>query len=511
MNRKLRILALVLSVVIAAGALSLSACKKETGEKITIGFNLNGAPFAQPQNDITVTVGKKYGSLPSPSGTHFTFNNWYTNRTNMSATNLVTADTLVSLAYDHVLYADWTGKPINVTFDLNGGTYYGDDEIPGVTAEYGKMYGAAVPRPPQPPEDIPAGDYPWIFHYWYAVVDGERVEITPDSMVAIDTDHTLVAYFAPPKTVWDFSKEEDRPWMEFLYATDSLHNGTCPGTEWNESGEYPTLTITDAALHAVAVIYREPVLEGEVVTFELEIDLPEGSSDMSLPIWFKIGAVGGIAEWDELKVAGSDKLQWTGLSSGIIRVESIPAVRYLNQGAILWICSWGSIPSAGMPIHTSVPGTVYTFRSVTKLPALPERDSWNFASSLDARYFDTENHLNGGAAAPYIDAAKNDLGKKWLALTAGGWGNVMLMPPALGIGGVITFTVDYSGSKPAAEISFAHATSEWTMITTALSAEPLGGNIWRLTMTRPSGSRNTISLGNGLSGRTVYITDVVIT
>ena len=140
------------------------------------------------------------------------------------------------------------------------------------------------------------------------------------------------------------------------------------------------------------------------------------------------------------------------------------------------------------------------------------KTTFDFTPASDVYYFNTENYRDGDSVgAPNIDANKTTLGKKWFALSAGGWGNIMLMLQnfTFNAGTKITFIVDYNGSKPGDEISFTHSTNQWTMVTTTVVTESLGGNIYKLTMTRPSsGSRNTISLGNGLGGRTVYITDV---
>ena len=70
----------------------------------TVTFSANGGTVS-PANKI-VTWGLPYGALPTPTKSGSIFNGWYTSTTGGTK---VTADTLVSLTRDHLIYAQWTG------------------------------------------------------------------------------------------------------------------------------------------------------------------------------------------------------------------------------------------------------------------------------------------------------------------------------------------------------------------------------------------------------------------
>ena len=73
----------------------------------TVTFDANGGSTAVP-GIWTVTFGSKYGKMATTSRSSYTFNGWYTAA---SGGTKVTADTIVSIAKDHTLYAQWTYNP----------------------------------------------------------------------------------------------------------------------------------------------------------------------------------------------------------------------------------------------------------------------------------------------------------------------------------------------------------------------------------------------------------------
>ena len=68
----------------------------------------------------SIQRGEKYGTMPTPTRSGYTFGGWYT-EPNGGGTR-VTSDTIVSNASDHTLYAKWTIKVYTITFNKNGGT-----------------------------------------------------------------------------------------------------------------------------------------------------------------------------------------------------------------------------------------------------------------------------------------------------------------------------------------------------------------------------------------------------
>ena len=71
-----------------------------------------------------VTVGLKYGVLPTPSKKDSNFDGWYTEK---FGGNKITEDTIVSNTGNHTLYARWeepvaSPKTVTVTFNPQSGT-----------------------------------------------------------------------------------------------------------------------------------------------------------------------------------------------------------------------------------------------------------------------------------------------------------------------------------------------------------------------------------------------------
>lgn len=103
-----------------------------TANTYTVTFNTNGGvvtPASAP-----VTFDQAYGNLPTPTRSGYKFAGWYTAETDGSA---VTAETKVSTAGDHTLYAHWTESAYTITYQLNGGT-----NAPGNPTSY--TYGTVV-------------------------------------------------------------------------------------------------------------------------------------------------------------------------------------------------------------------------------------------------------------------------------------------------------------------------------------------------------------------------------
>lgn len=93
--------------------------------EVTATLNVYGGEELTDGNTITVTYGSTYGSLPTPTRIGYGFIGWFTEQ---SGGVQVSADTLVTTASDHTLYAHW--KVLHeipaAVFDFGeaeGGTY----------------------------------------------------------------------------------------------------------------------------------------------------------------------------------------------------------------------------------------------------------------------------------------------------------------------------------------------------------------------------------------------------
>ena len=124
---------------------------------VSVTFDPNGGTVSPTSR--TVTVGKAYGTLPTPTRSGYVFAGWYTAT---AGGDRVTATTVVALGRDHSVYAHWTGEALTVTFEPNGGTVSETSRI----VERGSCY-----------DDLPTptrADY--VFAGWYtAAAGGDRV------------------------------------------------------------------------------------------------------------------------------------------------------------------------------------------------------------------------------------------------------------------------------------------------------------------------------------------------
>ena len=411
-----------------------------------------------------------------------------------------------------VLYAHWAALTLTIVYDA--ASYAGtgftppapytvtfDGAVASGLAEFGERFpNSLTPKSKHGFMGWYSKDGSVSGNWGYKLANAATVLAHKD---ASGSTATVFARFG--RTVYDFTDPADADKFE-MEALDGVHGGATVNSAVEKTYDpaKPALKIAIKAttVKTLTIDLNVPLNPGDVAVFTVSATLPSAAAR---GIALKTTSVTN--NWDtETNATLGAAGQTTMPAVQVIAKAATAGDLYATRGVRLHVCLWGTtaVPNSVAAQN----GMIIYIESVTILLA---KDAWNFTDPTDVMCFDTENRKNGGETAPYIDAAKNDLGKKWLALPAGGWGNIMLMPPTLGIGDSITFIVDYNGSKPGSQISFAHATSEWTMVTTTMTTESLGGTIYKLTMTRPANSRNTISLGTGLSGRTVYITDVEIT
>lgn len=83
-----------------------------------VTFNPNGGTVNTKSKNVT--IGKTYGTLPTPTRTGYDFDGWYTQKTDGTK---VDDNTTVTTAADHTLYAHWhltpAQAPKNVTLTMN--------------------------------------------------------------------------------------------------------------------------------------------------------------------------------------------------------------------------------------------------------------------------------------------------------------------------------------------------------------------------------------------------------
>lgn len=111
---------------------------KWTANSYTVTFNTNGGGTAPAS--ISVTYDSTYGTLVTVSRTGYSFDGWYTAA---SSGSKVESDTKVTTDGNHTLYAHWTAKTYNVTYNKNSGTIANESSYTKYT--YGT--GLTLPTP----------------------------------------------------------------------------------------------------------------------------------------------------------------------------------------------------------------------------------------------------------------------------------------------------------------------------------------------------------------------------
>ena len=150
--------------------------KKTCTTTKTVQFNANGGTVSTKSKNVT--IGKTYGTLPTPTRTGYDFDGWYTRE---SGGTKVTATTSVGTNPPTTLYAHWIGKKYTVTLDANGGTV----SMASRTATYGSKY-------PALPDATRTGGY--TFDGWYIQKTG-GTKVDDNTTVTTAANHTLYAHW----------------------------------------------------------------------------------------------------------------------------------------------------------------------------------------------------------------------------------------------------------------------------------------------------------------------------
>lgn len=141
-----------------------------------VTFNANGGTVSTKSKNVT--IGKTYGTLPTPTRTGYSFDGWYTQKTDGTEVKNTTS---VGTNPPTTLYAHWIAKKYTVTLDANGGTV----SMASRTATYGSTY-------PALPDATRTGGY--TFDGWYTqITDGTKVD--DNTTVITAADHTLYAHW----------------------------------------------------------------------------------------------------------------------------------------------------------------------------------------------------------------------------------------------------------------------------------------------------------------------------
>lgn len=149
--------------------------------KITYDFNGGTGEESGKQ----VFYDEAYGTLAQGKRAGYSLVGW---STDIAGNNYVYADTKVSKAENHVLYAQWSSNPYTITYNANGGVCE--------TATAQVSYGGKYPLP----DATKAG---YIFSGWFTESEG-GAQITGDTIMSRNQDHTVYAHWTNDKYVVTF-------------------------------------------------------------------------------------------------------------------------------------------------------------------------------------------------------------------------------------------------------------------------------------------------------------------
>ena len=98
--------------------------------KVTFHANSNEANCDTESSDLTYD--QVYGTLPVPTRTGYSFNGWFTQA---EGGDQVTAETMMTTASEHTLYAHWTINQYTITWMVDGKTHDSQTDNYGTTVK----------------------------------------------------------------------------------------------------------------------------------------------------------------------------------------------------------------------------------------------------------------------------------------------------------------------------------------------------------------------------------------
>ena len=194
-----------------------------TANTYKVTFDANGGSCSTASKNVTFDA--KYGDLPEPTRTGYTFSGWYTAT---SGGMKVTKDTKVATAKNHTLYAIWKPNTYKVTFDANGGSCATESKNVTFDAKYGEL-----------PEPSRTG---YTFDGWYTKASGGS-KVTASTKVSTAKNHSLYAHWNGKANPFVDVQETDFFFDPVLWAVE---NGITAGTDETHFSPNNTVMRADA-------------------------------------------------------------------------------------------------------------------------------------------------------------------------------------------------------------------------------------------------------------------------
>ena len=205
-KKKLTLICMMIFVL----SLSVIVLGQNTSAATTYTVTLNGNGGSPNITQRTVVKNGTYGSaLTTPSRTGYTFKGWYTKA---SGGSKVTSASRIIKNANHTLYAHWSAKSYQVSFNVNGGS----GSIPPINVTYGSKYGSLT---------SPSRTN-YTFLGWYTTPSGNGAQITSSTIMNQTKPHTLYAR-----------------WRKIQYSIYLNANGGSPSTSItvDKNGKYKNL------------------------------------------------------------------------------------------------------------------------------------------------------------------------------------------------------------------------------------------------------------------------------
>lgn len=219
-----------IAIYVSKGKKETTTTKKAPTEtpKYTVTFNANGGTVSS--SNITVTFGKTYGTLPTPTRTGYTFSGWYTAT---SGGSKIESTSTVNITANQTLYARWTANSYALSFDANGGSVSTSSK----SVNYGSSYG-----------DLPTPKRTYYtFNGWYTAASGGSMVSSSTTMGAANV--TVYAHWTE-NAQSDWVLESNVPANAKVVSTkwtytytettesesQSLSGWTQTGSYWSKTG-----------------------------------------------------------------------------------------------------------------------------------------------------------------------------------------------------------------------------------------------------------------------------------
>lgn len=144
---------------------------------VKVTFDVNGGSTSG--TSAYIGLGEKYELPADPVRQYYSFEGWYTAA---GGGTKVTSSTEVTNQNAHTLYAHWTIKKVDVTYDAGKGTISGSSKI---TYELGNTY-----------KEIKATRAGYVLVGWYTKENGSGDKILTSTIVTNEKNHTLYAFWS---------------------------------------------------------------------------------------------------------------------------------------------------------------------------------------------------------------------------------------------------------------------------------------------------------------------------